>query len=104
VLFDVEHNRMWKRGWGERPKAMPEALLVARERLAEVPTLVPVYSHRYLPAGRGTWGHPVLSVMQTDIIYYGTDLADYIQQESRGYHMDPHWEPAWKVAFWGDFV
>jgi hypothetical protein len=43
--------------------------------------MIPVCSHRYLPAGRGTYGHPVLSIYQTDIIIYGTDLADYINQE-----------------------
>ena len=35
--------------------------------------MIPVYAHRYLPAGRGTHGHPVLSIWQTDIIVYGTD-------------------------------
>ena len=43
--------------------------------------MIPVYAHRYLPAGRGTYGHPVLSIYQTDIIIYGTDLADYIDRE-----------------------
>lgn len=41
----------------------------------------PRLGHRYLPAGRGTYGHPVLSIYQTDIIVYGTDLADYISCE-----------------------
>ena len=102
VLFDVEHNKMWHKSWGERPAAMAEAIEVAREHLATVPQLVPVYGHRYLPAGRGTYGHPVLSVVQTDIIYYGTDLADYIHREVMGWYIDPDWEPAWKAEFWGD--
>ncbi|WP_204296787.1 hypothetical protein [Actinoplanes campanulatus] len=46
-----------------------------------MPTLVPVYGHRYLPAGAGGHGHPVLSVYQTDIIYYGVDLLDYLHRE-----------------------
>jgi hypothetical protein len=37
--------------------------------------MVPVYSHRYLPAGRGTYGQPVLSMHQTDIIFYGTVVS-----------------------------
>ncbi len=94
VLFDVEHNRMWHASWGERPVDMAAAIQVAREHLATVPQLVPVYGHRYLPAGRGTYGHPVLSVVQTDIIYYGTDLADYIHREVMGWYIDPDWEPA----------
>src|SRR6266540_1051379 len=54
VLFDVEHNVFWHRGWGERPADVGEALKTARTELAKVPRLVPVYAHRCLPAGRGT--------------------------------------------------
>jgi hypothetical protein len=46
--------------------------------------MVPVYGHRYLPAGRSGYGHPVLSIYQADIIIYGTDLATYIGRESGG--------------------
>jgi hypothetical protein len=81
VLFDVEHADVWPADWGMRPPTMTQALVVAEERLATVPQLVPVYGHRYLPAGRGSGGHPVLSVYQTDIIYYGLDLDDYIHRE-----------------------
>jgi hypothetical protein len=107
VLFDVEHNVMWDVAWGPRPADMAEALEIAGRRLAEVPQLVPVYIHRYLPAGRGTSGHPVLSVMQTDIIYYGVDLAEYIHQEFGGPGLDrydPRWQPRATVPFWGDFL
>ncbi|UIZ12796.1 hypothetical protein [Streptomyces sp. R527F] len=50
-------------------------------------------------------GTPVLSIHQTDIIHYGTDLADYITQEFNG---PPHGEGASclrsTVAFWRDLV
>jgi hypothetical protein len=108
VLFDVEHNAFWHRTWGERPASPAAAVEVARERLAAVPTMVPVYSHRYLPAGRGSSGHPVLSMYQTDIIYYGIDLVDYVYQEfSAGPGIrrdDPRWEPRATVPFWRDLV
>ena len=81
VLFDVEWNSFWADGWGQRPARMKDALRSARYHLARAPQLVPVYSHRYLPAGRGSFGLPVLSVMQTDVVVYGTDLADYIDNE-----------------------
>ncbi|MEY9889788.1 hypothetical protein ABIA35_000172 [Catenulispora sp. MAP12-49] len=106
VLFDVENNRLWHDTWGPRPEAMPEALAIAREALTQVPVLVPVYGHRFLPAGQGTFGHPVLSVWQTDIICYGLDIADYIGQEfgGRGLHFDDQAEPRVTVPFWRDFV
>jgi len=104
VLFDVEHNRFWHRGWGERPADIGEALVTARKELAEVPRLVPVYGHRFLPAGRGTSGHPVMSIHQTDMIYYGADLADYIEREFGYVPNWTDWDPQATVPFWSDFL
>jgi hypothetical protein len=43
-------------------------LAIAGRMLAQVPKMVPVYGHRYLPGQPHTFGHPVLSMWQTDII------------------------------------
>ncbi len=105
VLFDVEYNSFWSPRWGARPDAPAEALEVARAELATVPRMVPVASHRYLPAGRGTYGHPVLSMSQSDVIYYGTDLADYIDREFNGpLPWDDASQPRATVPFWRDLV
>ncbi|MEV5489120.1 hypothetical protein AB0L47_14110 [Streptomyces bobili] len=106
VLLDVENNTFWYAGWGERPADGKLALDAARHRLTGVPVLVPVYAHRYLPAGRGSLGHPVLSMWQTDIIYYGMDLVDYIHQEFdevRG-ELAETWNPRATVPFWRDLL
>ena len=84
VLFDVEHNGLWPDTWGTRPAPPKSAIGTARRLLRGVPRMVPVYGHRYLPAGRGTFSHPVLSMWQTDIIIYGSDLVDYIDHEFSG--------------------
>jgi hypothetical protein len=105
VLFDVGHG-YWNDAWGERPDDRAEAIRTAHLKLDEVPRMVPIFSHRYLPAGRGTYGHPVLSMHQTDIIFYGTDLYDYIQREfdeSRP-GIDADWAPPEVVPFWRDFL
>ncbi len=81
VLFAVEWSDFWADGWGKRPSRMKDALRTARYRLARVPRLVPVHSHCYLPGGRGSFGHPVLSVVQTDVVTVGADLAGYIDHE-----------------------
>jgi hypothetical protein len=108
VLFDVEHNVFWDHRWGERPADIRARLQLAAERLAAVPQMVPVYAHRYLPAGRGSFGHPVLSICQTDVICYGTDLVDYVYQEfgaGAGYERnDPLWRPRPTVAFWSELI
>ncbi|MFF9200528.1 hypothetical protein ACF1AE_01555 [Streptomyces sp. NPDC014986] len=106
VLLDVEHNAFWYEGWGERPANGTAALDTARRHLAEVPVMVPVYAHRYLPAGRGSFGHPVLSMWQTDVIFYGLDLADYMHQEfdeARG-EVDDSWNPRATALFWRDLL
>ncbi|MEV6194856.1 hypothetical protein AB0M19_20955 [Streptomyces sp. NPDC051920] len=106
VLLSVEHNRYWYEGWGERPVDLATARETARRHLAEVPVLVPVFAHRYLPAGRGDFGHPVLSIWQTDIIYYGSDLVDYVHREfddERG-NVDENRKPRATVPFWRDLV
>jgi hypothetical protein len=78
----------------------------ARRHLAQAPKMIPVYAHRYLPAGCGSYGHPVLSIYQTDIIIYGTDLAAHIDREFGGTRpsADVNRIPSRLVSFWGDFV
>jgi len=104
VLLEVESG-YWHTSWGIRPADTEGARTVASKHLAAVPQLVPLYAHRFLPAGSGTHGHPVLSIWGTDIIYYGEDLAEYISHEFEGGHEHPEtWNPPATVAFWQDFV
>lgn len=107
VLFDVEKNGFWHDSWGRRPDDVGSAMETARRKLALVPTMVPVYGHRYLPAGAGTFGHPVLSMWQTDIIYYGLDLAEYIRREFDAAATEDashDRRPQATVEFWRDFL
>ncbi|MER7003392.1 hypothetical protein ABT297_10135 [Dactylosporangium sp. NPDC000555] len=98
----------WPRAWGPRPES-PEAAAVALDaRLADVPRMIPVYAHRYLPAGRGTSGHPVLSVHSlSDTIFYGRDLAHYIGREfaaDESRDGEEPWTAEATVPFWRDYV
>jgi hypothetical protein len=107
VLFDVENNHFWVENWGERPDRLEQAIEIARRELARVPAMIPVYGHRYLPAGAGTYGHPVLSMWQTDIVCYGLDIADYIDREFSEPDRHPDrasWNPQATVEFWKDLV
>ncbi|MFF7947670.1 SMI1/KNR4 family protein [Streptomyces griseorubiginosus] len=81
VLLAVAEADFWHPGWGARPTRRSDAVAGARSHLTSVPQLVPVYSHRYVPAGRETFAHPVLSIHGADIIPYGYDLIDYVHQE-----------------------
>lgn len=81
VLFDVEHNGFWLDEWGIRPETPAAAIDTASTQILSAPKLIPVYSHRMLPDEPHLRGNPVLSIHQTDIIYYGFDLADYLRHE-----------------------
>jgi hypothetical protein len=102
VLFDVKHG-FWYPGWGDEPEDRQEALRLAETLLRDVPQLVPIHSHRYLPGIVGQSGHPVLSVYQTDIIYYGNDLADYLHHEFGG-PVDNLRRARTSVPFWSYFL
>jgi hypothetical protein len=103
ILFGVEWKQFWGADWGPRPSRMKDALRTAKYRLARVPQLIPVHSHRYLPAGRGTSGRPVLSVVQTDVVSCGADLADYIEHEFGPGEDRPPTAPS-AVEFWSDLM
>jgi hypothetical protein len=59
VIFDVHNNDFWSASWGDRPEDSARAEERARGRLARVPKLVPIYSHRYLPADPAPLPNPV---------------------------------------------
>jgi hypothetical protein len=110
VLFDVRQNSYWCPGWGERPETIEDAVSRASEELRSVPPLIPVYGHRYVPQEPHLAGNPILSVVQTDIILYGSDLEDYICREFS--LRAPHFSPTAPrdliltrhIPFWGDLV
>lgn len=107
VLFAVAEADFWHAGWGTRPVRQTDAVADARAHLASVPQMVPVYSYRYLPAGRETFAHPVLSIRGADVIPCGYDLLDYVHQEFGG-PQDRTEEERQVVdttaAFWADFL
>lgn len=81
ICFDIEHNEFWLPAWGPRPPDLTEAYAIASRAVAAAPCLIPVYSHRYTPDQPARAGNPIFSVYQTDVIYYGLDLADYFTHE-----------------------
>lgn len=105
ILFDVQYNSFWWEEWGYRPSTLEDAIALARRKLAAQPLLLPVYGHRYLPADPPAAGNPVLSVYQTDIIYYGADLRRYIAHEFGGIdHTSAIAGPIRRIRFWSDVI
>ena len=106
VEFDIEQSDVWMRRWGERPVELSAALDTARRDFATWPKLLPVYGHRFLAAEPFRCGNPVFSIMQTDIIYYGADLAHYLVNE----FVDQDWalhveaQKIQRIEVWSDFA
>lgn len=81
ILFDIENNGFWLEEWGLRPDSLEEALRVGNRLISAAPRLIPIFGHRMIPDEPHLPGNPVFSVHQTDIIYFGADLADYLRNE-----------------------
>lgn len=111
ICYDIEHNAFWVQEWGRRPDWLAEALDVAKRALSASPVLIPIFSHRYIPSTPVTAGNPVFSVHQTDVIYYGTDLLDYLQNEFQNAFgrtgpsacLGTRYIPFWSQLVEGDF-
>jgi hypothetical protein len=104
IAFDAERNPNWRKFWSERGATEEDPVVIARRQVSEAPRLIPIYSHRYIPSEPLAPGNPVFSVYQTDIIYYGHDLADYLRHE---FHLDgrtPWPEEVRRIRFWSDFI
>lgn len=107
MCFDIEHNVFWLEAWGPKPEDHQSAVAIAREAVASAPRLIPVCGHRYLPDRPCEAGNPVLSIYQTDIIYYGANLFDYLCNEFSYYFGRPEYAVTGKIRrieFWSDLV
>jgi len=58
----------------------------------------------HLPAAPAPLGSPVFSVMQTDVIQYGADLLDYLNNELGPQGEFIRREPGYRYPPWSDFV
>ena len=105
ICFDVGNSGFWLQAWGPRPTDPGAAVALARERVAQAPTLIPIYGHRFLPEEPSASGNPVFSVVQTDIIFYGHDLQDYLEREfGHPAHCIPVAANNRRIRFWSDIV
>lgn len=87
--------------WGPRPNDMATALRVGRESMQSVPTLIPLYAHRYVLAAPASEETSVFSVYQTEVIYYGRNIAAYFAAEFLG---QPDSRPPIQIDFWSDLA
>jgi len=108
ICFDIEHNDFWLPKWGPRPTNLTEAFAIVAHAVQQAPALIPICGHRYIPATPNESGNPIFSVYQTDIIYYGRDLLEYLENElSRAVFGEQRYqisEPVKVISFWSYLV
>lgn len=80
IAFDIQ-NGFWLDRWGAAPEEISDRLAIFEDNFKAYPQMIPIYAHRYIPTTPFESGNPVFSIMQTDIIYYGTNLINYFCNE-----------------------
>ncbi|WP_286930655.1 MULTISPECIES: hypothetical protein [Aeromicrobium] len=102
ALFDVHNSGFWPVSWGDAPDGRDERERRARSHLVRVPRLVPLFSHRYLASDPQFCPGPVFSVYQTDVVFYGDNILDYVAHE----FSVPPLQPSHRthVPFWSDLA
>ena len=78
---DLDSGDFWCEDWGLQPDNNEEAQNILLQHYRNAPKLIPIYSHRYIPFITESANIPVFSIMQSDIIYYGTNLISYLEVE-----------------------
>lgn len=107
ICFDIKNNSFWPASWGTKPASLAEAFEIAKRKVNASPKLIPILYHRYLPDRPSIEGNPVFSVHQTDIIYYGSNLWNYFQNEFHSYFGVAGYQitaPLRRIEFWSDLV
>jgi hypothetical protein len=104
--FDIRENNLWLHRWGPRPAALAEAIEIARQDFASWPRLLPILGHRFLAADPCLADNPVFSIVQTDIVYYGQNLAQYLVNEfiKQDWVHEPRGQEIRHIDVWSDFA
>jgi hypothetical protein len=108
ICFDIEYNAFWLPEWGPRPINLTDAFAIATHAVQQAPVLIPIFGHRFIPATPSESDNPIFSVYQTDIIYYGRNLLEYLENElslaafgKQRYQIS---EPVKVIPFWSHLV
>jgi hypothetical protein len=111
LCFDIQYNDLWLENWGAKPSMREAQEARVQDLVQAAPKLIPVFGHRYLLAEPWQAGNPVLSIYQSDIVVYSSNLHDYLLMEFGDLiggvytQLTPSNIEAYQtIPFWGDFV
>lgn len=107
MVNDARYNSVWWPEWGERPQSLAQQDKIVRDIAGQAPRLIPIRGNRFISEEPHDRGNPVFSVMGGDIIYYGSDLDDFLRLDGGGFHGIEDFilirEPR-RIPFWSDAV
>lgn len=75
-INDIE----WNNEWGEEPSKIDERENIIKRKLSSAPDLIPIRGHCYI-AALDVEKSPVVSIVDTDIVYYSFDLKGYFSKQ-----------------------
>ncbi|MEM7284973.1 MAG: hypothetical protein AAF480_01355 [Actinomycetota bacterium] len=86
IVFGIRENAFWSPTFGPRPEDIDDRVAAAEAAYDGLPRLFPLYRDRAVPLMTpdgfdSASGNPVLSVAQTDVVEYGSDLADWLHKD-----------------------
>lgn len=94
---------LWIIPWGARPSDPAKRIARFRAEFESWPKLIPLMGHRALVIEPVEVGNPVFSVMQSDIIQYGHDLANWISIEFTSHPRYENQRFDKRVPYWSRF-
>lgn len=94
----------WCDTWGDKPSCRQEYYSVIKKKLSKAPGLIPIFAHRYMPIYDAAFA-PVLSIYDLDIIYYGSNLEEYLENEFINKSIrNITFDSITPVPFWSDLI
>ncbi len=103
ICFDIERSGFWLGSWGPKPLDLDAAVSIARERIAQAPTLIPIYRQHYIADEPPVAGNPVFSVHKRDIIVYADGLHEYLERDFKAREVGTSTR-ARAIRFWSDLA
>lgn len=83
LIWGIEKNDFWVEGW-EKPNTLEAKKQKLLEKMKNEPKPIPIYIHRYILSAEGVDDPAVLSMHDDDIIVYGDNLLEYLDNEFIG--------------------
>lgn len=106
LQFSVLAGDIWLTSWGQRPRSKSQARRVIRSWVEKGPALLPIYVHRFALCEPELPNTPILSIQGSDWIYYGWNLASYLEAEflGRDIHSEQPWPAHQSVGQWAEVL